>query len=111
MKKIRLWTLGSLEHRIVPTKYAIENLEKKIKEVVGEEEGVVNFVWGPDLEVKMIDLSDEPLKITFDESLVYKIPSYLSKLKKDIEEDVNNRVKKLLTSEQIAGYVSIMEEG
>lgn len=84
MKKIRLWILGSLKHEIVPSKESVEKLERKIKEVVGEEEGVVNFVWGPDLEVRMIEGNDTPL-----------------------EEDI----KKRLSPEQISGYLKIMEEG
>lgn len=45
--KIRLWTMGSLEHRIIPTKAAVEKLRNIIKENHGD--GVLNLVWGDDL--------------------------------------------------------------
>ncbi len=50
--KLRLWKLGSLEHSIVPTKLAIQKLEAKVKELTKDEVDVINFVWGPDLEVQ-----------------------------------------------------------
>lgn len=52
MKKIRLWKLGSIRDGIIPSKEGLEKLQAKITELVGEEEGVVNFVWSDDLTIE-----------------------------------------------------------
>lgn len=50
--KVRLWKLGSLEYQVVPTKASIKKLEAAVKEATKDEKDVINFVWGPDLEIQ-----------------------------------------------------------
>ncbi len=46
---IRLWKLGSLEHKILPTYAAIQ----KLREILSQSNSLefVDIVWGPDIEV------------------------------------------------------------
>lgn len=48
---LRVWTIGNLEHRIIPSSVAIERLQNVIKELalLGKD-----LVWGPDLTVQVI---------------------------------------------------------
>jgi len=46
MKNIRIWQLGSIEEGIMPTKEALENLHKTIKEQ--DDSNTINIIWGPD---------------------------------------------------------------
>ena len=48
--KIRLWKLGSLEHRIFPTLDVMNRLRDFIKE------GATDIIWGPDIECQVIDV-------------------------------------------------------
>lgn len=51
--KIRLWKLGSLEHKIIPTKESINEFRKLLKDNLTDE--VVDIVWGPEVECEVID--------------------------------------------------------
>lgn len=53
MSKIILWKLGNLEHRIMPTQLAIDRLAKLIKEAPP---GDFHVIWGPDIEVVVLDV-------------------------------------------------------
>ena len=46
---IRVFKIGNLEHRIIPTELAAKELAR----IVGEEyqDGRLDLVWGPDLEI------------------------------------------------------------
>lgn len=55
--KIRLWTLGSLEHGVVPPKSAIDAL-KNMLEGMRNSDGTVDLVWGPDLKCQIIDVDN-----------------------------------------------------
>lgn len=46
---IRIWKLGSLDHKIWPTKEALEHLNNILLSNVGG--GVMDLLWGPDLEL------------------------------------------------------------
>jgi hypothetical protein len=46
MKNVRIWQLGSIEEGIMPTKEALENLHKTIKEQ--DDSNTINIIWGPD---------------------------------------------------------------
>lgn len=46
---IRVWKLGSLEHRIMPTQVAIQRLAEMLCNNVGG--GVMDLIWGPELEL------------------------------------------------------------
>jgi hypothetical protein len=48
--KFRVWKIGSHEHKIYPTKAAVEKLQGLINEAK-KTEGTFDLIWGPDLEV------------------------------------------------------------
>lgn len=66
MKKIRVWKLGSLEHGIYPSDVAFDKLTKLLQLVYEKEDGTVDLIWGPDLEVFEIPL--EPDGIIFNKT-------------------------------------------
>lgn len=47
---IRIWRLGSLEHRMMPTKRAIEKLAEMLANA--GHGGAMDLIWGPDLDLK-----------------------------------------------------------
>jgi hypothetical protein len=47
---IRIWRLGSLEHRMMPTKKAIEKLAEMLANAGNG--GSMDLIWGPDLDLK-----------------------------------------------------------
>lgn len=55
MKKIRLWKLGSLEHKIYPTREAIN----KLRDILNKNEDLTDLVWGPEISVEMYEVSDK----------------------------------------------------
>ena len=59
--KIRLWSLGNLEHNIIPTKEAVDKLKKEIDAL--PKEGVGDIVWGPELTCTVIDTGEEATDI------------------------------------------------
>lgn len=48
ISNIRLWTLGSLDHKILPTKDGVNKLRNILASNVGG--GTMELVWGPDLK-------------------------------------------------------------
>lgn len=54
MAKIRLWKLGSLEHRIMPSRQAIETLQG-ILDGIPEGAKTADIIWGPDIDVQVVD--------------------------------------------------------
>jgi len=55
-KKIVLWTLGSIEHQILPSAESIDKLKGIIKEArETSSKDIVDVVWGPELSVTLID--------------------------------------------------------
>lgn len=50
ISQIRLWKLGSLEHKILPNEAAINKLANILVNGVGG--GIVDLIWGPDIELK-----------------------------------------------------------
>lgn len=61
--KIRLWTLGNLEHKIVPTKESIQ----KLRDILAQNNDgeYQDLVWGPELSVTVLE--ESPYKSIFDE--------------------------------------------
>lgn len=55
-KKVRLWTLGSLEHKILPTVEGIAKLREILKQ--NNDGEYFDLVRGPELSVKEIEVSD-----------------------------------------------------
>lgn len=47
---IRLWRLGSLEHKIYPTEAAVSRLADMLASSVGG--GPIDIIWGPELDIK-----------------------------------------------------------
>lgn len=56
--KIRLWKLGSLEHRIMPTQQGLNKLRNILKESTAKS-GEIDIVWGPELNVELIEIEDD----------------------------------------------------
>jgi hypothetical protein len=50
ISNIRLWRLGDLEHKILPTKAAIDKLRDVLATNVGG--GTMDLVWGPEIDFK-----------------------------------------------------------
>lgn len=50
ISNIRLWTLGSLEHKILPNRSAIDKLRNILASNVGG--GTMDLVWGPEIDFK-----------------------------------------------------------
>lgn len=50
ISSIRLWKLGDLEHKILPTKSAIDRLRNILASNVGG--GTMDLVWGPEIDFK-----------------------------------------------------------
>lgn len=50
ISNIRLWNLGSFEHKVYPTRAAINKLRRILSNSTGG--GVLNLVWGPELTFK-----------------------------------------------------------
>ena len=48
ISNVRLWTVGNLDHKIIPTKAAINKLRDILASNVGG--GTMDLVWGPELE-------------------------------------------------------------
>ena len=59
-KTINLWTLGNLEHKILPTKDGIERLKAAIRQGRKQtgEDGTFDLVWGPELSLTSVTVSD-----------------------------------------------------
>jgi hypothetical protein len=62
MKKIRLWKLGKIDNNnllnsIVPTKQMIEKFRTLLQESLSPD-GTLDIIWGPDIEVELIDIDD-----------------------------------------------------
>lgn len=53
---IRVWKLGSLEHRIFPTEAAVKRLADMLAKAV--EGKSLDIIWGPELDVMWMPMSD-----------------------------------------------------
>lgn len=59
--KLRIWRLGNLEHKILPTETIINKLADMIR--AWDQESDLNIIWTPDLEVQQIDLDTNAVDI------------------------------------------------
>jgi len=50
ISNVRLWTIGDLDHKIIPTKAAINRLRDILASNVGG--GTMDLVWGPEIDFK-----------------------------------------------------------
>lgn len=62
-KKIRLWTIGNLEHKIIPTAREVADFREKLMEALSSDKDVEDIIWGPSVSVTCIEASDDILKI------------------------------------------------
>ena len=53
---LRVWKLGSLEHKILPTTEAVEKLSSLLSDWDGKT--TLDIIWGPDLQVDQYDLGN-----------------------------------------------------
>jgi hypothetical protein len=63
--RLRIWKLGSLEHKILPTEQAIETLATKIQEMLDNWDGKsdLDLIWGPELTVETHPVTGEELNV------------------------------------------------
>lgn len=54
--KIVLWRMGSVEHNKYPSTQAVQKLANIIANM--QESEINHIVWGPDLDVQIIDVED-----------------------------------------------------
>lgn len=54
MSKLRLWRLGSLEHKIIPTYATIRKLAEHLDGWKANE--TLDLIWGPDIQYQEIDI-------------------------------------------------------
>ena len=50
ISNVRLWRIGDLDHKIIPTKAAINKLRDILASNVGG--GTMDLVWGPEIDFK-----------------------------------------------------------
>ena len=55
MSKIRLWKLGSLEHKLFPTELSVAKLAEVLLGAKAGEDGFIDIIWGPDLTVEVVE--------------------------------------------------------
>ncbi len=69
--QIVIWNLGDIKERIFPTQEAFDKLSKSIQKV--REQGGGDIVWGPELKVKTINVSDHINIIGADNIIIEKV--------------------------------------
>jgi hypothetical protein len=52
---IRLWKLGSLDHKVMPTKESFEHLRKILENWDGV--STIDIIWGPDLKLEVFEIN------------------------------------------------------
>jgi hypothetical protein len=53
-KEIRVWKLGSLEHKLIPTREGIEEFRRMLKEEMKNNDGI-DVVCGPDVQLTVFN--------------------------------------------------------
>lgn len=89
--KIRLWKLGSTEHRIYPTDTAIHTLTdilNSIREPGGD------IIWGPDINVELVEIDDSDMNVVvsdfvLNEENVCKIRNFIQGLAYDQQKELD----------------------
>ncbi len=57
MTQIRVWTLGSLDHKIMPADGTVEKFEKYLK--TKDLPPGVDIIWGPELNLETYESEDK----------------------------------------------------
>lgn len=55
MTKIRLWTLGNIEHKIYPSLAVTQKLANILKKARENPDEPLDIIWGPDLSVEVVE--------------------------------------------------------
>lgn len=83
---IRLWRLGSLQHKIVPTPRAQQKLADILNDGVTDD-NVLDIIWGPDIDCQVIsgdvdsvEIKDGNLKLERKLSWWKRITQHLKKM-------------------------------
>lgn len=62
LRRLRVWKLGSLEHRILPTERAIQKLAEQLKELY-ESNGDVDLIWTDGITCETHYFSDDEINV------------------------------------------------
>ncbi len=84
--KIRLWKLGNLEHRIIPTKEAVDAFHGLLKGIVDDStKTVADLVWDSAIDCILIDDGEDVVSTIDNED--GKIPVFSDILRRRIYQD------------------------
>jgi hypothetical protein len=72
-RRLRIWKLGSLEHKVFPTGEAIRALAEMLANTI--DGGDIDIIWGPDISCEEHYLSDEDISVILKDPTVQIIPS------------------------------------
>ena len=61
-QRIVIWKLGSLEHKILPTRAAVDKLRNILAKNIDSNEDM-HLVWGPELSVEVIEIGEDDLGV------------------------------------------------
>ena len=60
MSKLFLWKIGSLEHKILPNKQALDSLKYHVNLLTEDlKTGHAHLIWGPELSCEVFDVDDD----------------------------------------------------
>lgn len=84
VKKLRIWKLGNLEHRILPTKEAIDRLADILMKWDGKSD--LDLIWSPDISMEQVDLDTNAIDIIVPEDVEFgcELPTDTHQLTKQI---------------------------
>ncbi len=102
--KVRLWKLGDLEKQIVPTQNAVNKL-RDILAGLKDDEGFVDIVWGPELNVEEHEVANMdgcPVTIVCDDAQAEQLRDVFKKATQTyVDARVDVAIKKFLKSNSI----------
>jgi hypothetical protein len=90
--KFRVWTLGSLEHGIIPKKETITKLQDQIKLL--KEGSIEDIVWGPDLKVQEFDIDFPSVVIDPKNTCSLNVIEISSKISEETKQKLDKFFKK-----------------
>lgn len=61
-RKIRVWRLGSIDPPFLPSARGLKCFEEALASAM-EREGDADIVWGPDVDVQIIDVEDDDVDV------------------------------------------------
>jgi len=63
MGKIRLWKMGSVEHKITPTKEAVVKLTQILAKAKESGEDILELIWDDAIDVKTVEGDDDVILV------------------------------------------------